>query len=138
MHLLSVWMHKASSDSGAGGAGFSQSHLVSLGTKHTESQGETSPRFSDRVCFSIQKGSGRALFKMQLRKALEKIFVIQGGALNSQHNRSWLLKQGGKYLAATAQKKKKAGVHPVVSQNFLPDFHLLPHLKTAVQLYGAL
>ena len=36
--------------------------------------------FSGRVCFSIKKGSGMALFKMQLRKTLQKI-VIQADVL---------------------------------------------------------
>lgn len=46
--------------------------------------------FSGRVCFSIKKGSGMALFKMQLRKALQKNCYSGGcfNCLNNQQNRS--------------------------------------------------
>lgn len=142
MHLLSVWMHNANSESKAG---FSQSQLASLGTNVQRCPKRITRRnvnaFLRRSMFLYSERQWHSTLQNAIEKSTREKFCHSGkyfNYLNSQQNRSWLLNWKGEVSYSYSTKEEKAGTHPVVSQSFLPDTRLFPYLKTAVQLYGAL
>lgn len=134
MHALLVWMHNNNSDSKAG---FSQSHLVSLGTNIQRCPKRITRRnvslFLSRVCFSIQKGSGKCTLQT-LQNAIEKStpenFCHSGrcfNCLNSQQNRSQLSNWKGEVSYSYSTKEKKAGC----ATDLFTPLLLIPLLKNS-------
>lgn len=133
MHLLLAWMHKDNSDSKAG---FSQSHLVSSGTSIQRCPKRIKRRnyslFLSRVCFSIQKGSGKCTLQTlqnTIEKSTPENFCHWGrwfNSLNSQQNRSQLLNWKGE-VSYSYSTKEKAGCVTELFTSLL----LIPLLKNS-------